>query len=200
MRRLILTLILALGMGLPSLAAAQARKTETAIFAGGCFWCMEHDMRNIPGVIAVMSGYTGGSTVNPDYDDVSSGSTGHYEAIRVTFDPARITYAQLIDRFWPLVDPTDERGQFCDRGAQYRTAVFVTPAQKAAAEASRTKWAARLKSGKMTTPILPAVRFYDAEDYHRDYAIRNATAYKVYRQGCGRDARLVRVWGLRPAG
>jgi peptide-methionine (S)-S-oxide reductase len=200
MRRLFLSLILSLGLALPGLAAAQARKLETAIFAGGCFWCMENDMRSIPGVTAVMSGYTGGHLPNPGYDEVISGSTGHYEAVRVTFDPARITYAQLLDRFWPLVDPTDDRGQFCDRGAQYRTAVFVTPAQKAAATASRAKWAARIKSGKMTTPILPAARFYDAEDYHRDYAIRQAAAYKVYRQGCGRDAKLVRVWGRSPGG
>jgi peptide-methionine (S)-S-oxide reductase len=198
MRRLFVLLIVSLGLALPGLASAQARKLETAVLAGGCFWCTENDLRSIPGVMAVMSGYTGGHTPAPDYDEVSTGSTGHYEAVRVTFDPAKITYAQLLDRFWPNIDPTDNRGQFCDRGSQYRPAIFATPAQKAVAEASRTKWAARLKSGKMVTPILPAARFHDAEEYHRDYAIRQAGAYKAYRQGCGRDARLVRVWGRAP--
>ncbi len=198
MRRLLLTLILALGLGLPGLASAQAKRLETAIFAGGCFWCMEHDMKAIPGVTAVMSGYTGGHLANPTYRDVTSETSGHYEAVRVTFDPSRITYAQLLDRYWPLVDPTDNGGQFCDRGPSYRPAVFVTPAQRAAAEASRAKWAKALKSGKMATPILDAARFYEAEEYHRNYSETAKLNYNLYRRGCGRDARLVRVWGRSP--
>ena len=203
MRCLFLTLCLALGLGLPELALAQAAKpapkppsnSEQAIFAGGCFWCMEHDMKAIVGVTAVMSGYTGGTLLNPRYEDVVRETTGHYESVRVTFDPSKISYAQLLDRYWPLVDPTDDGGQFCDRGPSYRPAVFVTPAQRPIAEASRAKWAAKLKSGMMKTQIVNASRFYDAEAYHRNFSETNSLRYNGYRQGCGRDARLVRVWG-----
>ena len=168
MRRLFLTLLLAIGLGvpglaLPTLALAQAKpapKLEQAIFAGGCFWCMEHDMKAIPGVTAVMSGYTGGTLANPRYEDVVTETTGHYESVRVTYDANKITYAQLLDRYWPLVDPTDDGGQFCDRGPSYRPAVFVTPSQRPIAEASRTKWAAKLKSGMMKAQIVNASRFY----------------------------------------
>ena len=199
MRRLFLALLLTLGLGAALPATAQpARKLETAIFAGGCFWCMEHDMKAIPGVTAVMSGYTGGHVPNPTYRDVTSERSGHYEAVRVTFDPARITYAQLLDRYWPLVDPTDNTGQFCDRGPSYRPAIFVTPAQKPVAEASKAKWTKAIKSGKMLTQIIDATRFYEAEEYHRNYSELNSLNYNVYRRGCGRDARLVRVWGRNP--
>lgn len=169
--------------------------TQEAVFAGGCFWCAEHDFKAIPGVVEVLSGYTGGHVRNPTYQDVISETTGHYEAVRVTFDPARITYRQLVDRYWRLVDPTDDGGQFCDRGPSYRSALFVTPAQRADAEASK---AALVASNRLTAPVATQVlalgAFYPAEEYHRDYAKRNALRYNAYRTGCGRDARLRQVW------
>lgn len=204
MRRRLLALILApllLALGAaPGLAQKPAApkppaRTETAIFAGGCFWCMEHDMGAIPGVISATSGYTGGTVPDPTYEIVTGERSGHYESVRVVFDPTKISYALLMDRYWRLVDPTDAGGQFCDRGPSYRTAVFVTPAQRPIAEASRAKWAAKLKTGKMTTEILPVQRFYEAEEEHRDFAKRNAAYYNRYRTGCGRDFRLTRVWG-----
>lgn len=148
-------------------------------------------MGAIPGVLSVMSGYTGGRNANPTYEN----HPGHYEAVRVRFDPSVITYRQLVDRYWRLTDPTDNGGQFCDRGPSYRSAVFVTPAQKADAEASK---AALVASNRLTAPVvtqvLPLGAFYEAEDYHRDYAKRNALRYNAYRAGCGRDARLRQVW------
>ena len=195
---LIAPLLLAFGLAAPSLAqkpSARAAKTETAIFAGGCFWCMEHDMGAIPGVMSATSGYTGGTVPDPHYEIVTGERSGHYESVRVTYDPSKISYALLLDRYWRLVDPTDAGGQFCDRGPSYRTAVFATPAQQPIAEASRAKWAAKLKTGKMTTQILPVQKFYEAEEEHRDFAKRNAGYYNRYRTGCGRDFRLTRVWG-----
>lgn len=195
---LIAPLLLAFGLAAPSLAqkpSARAAKTETAIFAGGCFWCMEHDMGAIPGVMSATSGYTGGTVPDPTYEIVTGERSGHYESVRVTYDPSKISYALLLDRYWRLVDPTDAGGQFCDRGPSYRTAVFATPAQQPIAEASRAKWAAKLKTGKMTTQILPVQKFYEAEEEHRDFAKRNAGYYNRYRTGCGRDFRLTRVWG-----
>jgi peptide-methionine (S)-S-oxide reductase len=175
---------------------AQAAPLETAIFSGGCFWCMEHDMKAIPGVVSVESGYTGGTLNNPTYQDVITETTGHYESVRVKFDPAKITYANLLNRYWKLVDPTDDGGQFCDRGPSYRPAIFaLTPEQAKIAEASRTVAAKQLKNGMMKEPILPAKTFYPAEEYHRDYAVRHADAYERYRTGCGRDRRLAYIWG-----
>ncbi len=169
--------------------------TQQAVFAGGCFWCVEHDFKAIPGVVEVLSGYTGGHLANPTYQDVITETTGHYESVRVTFDPARITYRQLVDRYWRLVDPTDDGGQFCDRGPSYRSAIFVTPAQRTDAEASK---AALIASNKLAAPVVTQVLtlgpFYPAEEYHRDYARRNALRYNAYRTGCGRDARLRQVW------
>jgi peptide-methionine (S)-S-oxide reductase len=179
--------------------AAAPPKVETAIFAGGCFWCMETDMKAVPGVISVESGYTGGTLRNPTYRDVLTERTGHYEAVRVRFDANRVSYQQLMNRYWKLVDPTDAGGQFCDRGPSYKTAVFVSsPEQRRVAEASRAQAAMELMTGRMTTEILPAATFYLAEEYHRDYARRNKAAYAAYRTGCGRDRRLTAVWG-RPA-
>lgn len=164
---------------------------QEAVFAGGCFWCMEHDMGAIPGVTEVMSGYTGGTNANPTYEN----HPGHYEAVRVRFDPSRISYRQLVDRYWRYTDPTDAGGQFCDRGSSYRPAIFVTPAQRADAEASK---AAVIESGRVNgrviTPVLDLGPFTEAEEYHRDYARRNAMQYQLYRAGCGRDARLREVW------
>lgn len=152
-------------------------------------------MGAIPGVLKVESGYTGGHLKNPRYEDVIKETTGHYEAVRVTFDTDRISYEQLLSRYWPLVDPTDAGGQFCDRGPSYRPAIFVTPGQKAAAEASKQKIVASGRvNGKVIVPVLPLGEFYPAEEYHRDYAKRNAAAYNSYRRGCGRDRILSQVW------
>ena len=189
--------VFAMGWALARPPAAQAAaKLDTAIFAGGCFWCMETDMKAIPGVVSVESGYTGGTLKNPTYQDVITEKTGHYESVRVKFDPSRITYRQLLDRYWKLVDPTDNGGQFCDRGPSYRPVVFVDgPEQQKVAEESRAAAAKTLRTGRMVTPILPATTFYPAEEYHRDFAKRHALQYEMYRTGCGRDARLAEVWG-----
>jgi methionine-S-sulfoxide reductase len=169
--------------------------TATAIFAGGCFWCTEADFDKVPGVIATISGYTGGRTPNPTYEQVSSDTTGHYEAVRVVYDPKRVSYAQLLERFWPTIDPTDAGGQFCDRGSSYRSAIFVTPEQRAAAEASKAKLAkSGVLPGPVATEILPAAPFYPAESYHQDYYKKNPIRYRFYRLNCGRDARLDKVW------
>lgn len=175
---------------------AQA-ETKTAIFAGGCFWCMEQPFDVLPGVISTTSGYTGGQKVNPNYHEVSSGTTGHYEAVKVEYDPAKVSYEKLLEVFWHNIDPGNSTGQFCDTGPQYRTAIFVTDdAQKKAAEESK---AALAKSGKLQGPIatqiLPAATFYPAEDYHQDYYIKSKAKYEFYRFGCGRDARLKVIWG-----
>lgn len=169
--------------------------TETAIFAGGCFWCTEADFEKLPGITDAVSGYTGGTTANPTYEQVSSNGTGHYEAVRVTYDPAQISYPQLVDYYFRTVDPTDAGGQFCDRGESYRTAIFVVDEeQRKAAEAEKAE-ADRQLSGKVVTPILAASEFYEAEGYHQDYYKENSLKYKYYRTRCGRDARLEEVWG-----
>lgn len=173
-------------------ANAAAAHTEVGYFAGGCFWCVEHDMSKIPGVVDVVSGYAGGTIPNPTYDN----HEGYREAVKVVFDPAKISYRQLVDRFWPTIDPTDDGGQFCDRGNAYRTAVWVTTqAQLEAAKASEAAAGAKLKQGKMLTPIYRFTTFYPAEGYHQDFAEKNPLRYSLYRQGCGRDARLKQVWG-----
>ena len=176
-------------------ASAAPANTETAYFAGGCFWCVEADMAKVPGVVDVVSGYAGGELKNPTYEN----HEGHIEAVKVVFDPARVSYRQLIDRFWPTIDPTDAGGQFCDRGRSYTTAVWVkTEAQLEAAKASRAAAAKQLKTGEMVTPILRFSSFWPAERYHQDYAVNNPLRYNVYRQGCGRDRRLKQVWGRSP--
>jgi peptide-methionine (S)-S-oxide reductase len=199
-RKLAALVLMVLALAWPLASATQARaaaaKLDTAILAGGCFWCMESDMKAIPGVVSVESGYTGGTLKNPHYSDVITEQTGHYESVRVKFDTARISYRQLLDRYWKLVDPTDAGGQFCDRGPSYRPAVFVNgPAQQKVAEESRAAAAKALKTGRMLTQILPATAFYPAEEEHRDFAKRHALQYEMYRTGCGRDGRLAEVWG-----
>jgi peptide-methionine (S)-S-oxide reductase len=193
-RRFLIVLAL-LAAPLCALPAAASAATQTAVLAGGCFWCMENDMRGIPGVVKVESGYTGGHVKNPTYRDVTSERSGHYEAVRVTYDPAKIEYAYLLSRYWKLVDPTDDGGQFCDRGPSYRPAVFVDAQQRPVAERSRALAAQRLKTGTMKAQILPLQTFWPAEAYHRDYARNNAVEYHLYRTGCGRDRRLAQVWG-----
>jgi peptide-methionine (S)-S-oxide reductase len=176
-------------------ANVPAERIEIAVFAGGCFWCTEADFEHIPGVIDAVSGYSGGHTANPTYERVSAGGTGHYEAVRVRFDRARIGYADLVRRFLRTVDPTDSGGQFCDRGDSYRTAIFVrNEAQLRAAQAALAEANRRLR-GRVVTPILPLRAFTSAEAYHQDFARRNGARYRFYRTRCGRDARLREVWG-----
>lgn len=170
---------------------------EVATFAGGCFWCTEADFENVPGVVEAVSGYTGGELVEPSYEQVSSGGSGHLESVRVYFDPQVITYQGLLEAFWRMVDPTDAGGQFADRGEQYSTAIFYhDETQRATAEQSRT---ALSNSGRyrtpVVTPIRPAEQFFAAEDYHQDYHTRNPIRYKFYRHNSGRNQYLEETWG-----
>ncbi len=170
-------------------------RRETAVFAGGCFWSVERNFETMPGVVSAVSGFAGGRTASPTYEQVVAGGTGHLEAVQVTFDPARISYRQLVDRFWRTIDPTDARGQFCDRGASYGTAVFATAVQRPAAEASRRAAVAVIGADRFVTPVRDAARFWPAEAYHQDFARRNPVRYGGYSRFCGRDARLRAVWG-----
>lgn len=202
-----IALILALLPSVAFLAGPARAAEETAIFAGGCFWCVEADFERVDGVISAVSGFTGGSMDEPTYEAVSAGDTGHYEAVRITYDPARIGYDKLIWAFFRSVNPTDDGGQFCDRGDSYRTAVFVTgPEQRRLAVAAKAE-AEKDLGKRIVTPILDAMPFHEAEDYHQDFykstAIiltrfgprQKATAYKLYRADCGRDRRVLELWG-----
>ncbi|SMC11990.1 Peptide methionine sulfoxide reductase MsrA [Roseovarius aestuarii] len=202
----LLAVLIAVGLGIQC-QKAHAAGSETLIVAGGCFWCVESDFESVAGVKAAVSGYVGGKTKNPTYKQVTAGGTGHYEAVKITFDPAMVSRAQLLDMFFRSVDPTDAGGQFCDRGASYRTAVFVANAsEKQVAEAAKSKAQADLGQ-KVVTPILSANAFYDAEEYHQDYykgknlvitrfgPKRQSEAYKRYRKACGRDKRVKQLWG-----
>lgn len=174
-----------------------AGKTATAIFAGGCFWCVESDFDHVPGVLKTVSGYTGGRTKNPTYKQVSYERTGHREAVEITYDPTKVTYNQLMTVFWHSVDPTDAGGQFCDRGVSYESAVFVANAeQRRIAEASK---AAAMQSlgQKIVTKIEDAATFYPAEGYHQDYYTKNPVRYKLYRWNCGRNQQVEKVWGAK---
>ncbi|MEH6663862.1 MAG: peptide-methionine (S)-S-oxide reductase MsrA [Brevundimonas sp.] len=176
-------------------AAVQTAGLETAVFAGGCFWSVEHHFEQVPGVVEAVSGFTGGRVSNPGYLQVVRGGTGHVEAVRVTYDPARVSYRRLVDGFWRSIDPTDPAGQFCDRGPSYVTAVFATPEQREAAEASRRAARAALGDPATFTPVRAAERFWPAERSHQDYARRNPRAYQAYVRGCRRVEALRRVWG-----
>jgi peptide-methionine (S)-S-oxide reductase len=172
----------------------KAARTATAIFAGGCFWCTEADFDHVAGVVATVSGYSGGHVANPSYEQVSSGRTGHIEAVRVVYDPARVSYARLAEHFFRTIDPRDDGGQFCDRGYQYRSAIFVAnPRQRRIAEAAKAQ-AEQALGAPVATLILPARNFYPAEDYHQDYYRRNPVRYRFYRWNCGRDRRIEQVW------
>ncbi len=177
---------------------AEPAGTATAILAGGCFWCTEADFEKLPGVISAESGYTAGKTVNPTYQEVSAGRTGHTEAVRIVYDPSRVSYPQLLEHFWRNVDPTVKDRQFCDHGSQYRSGIYYqNDDERKAAEASRD---ALLKSGKVDkihTEIIAATTFYPAEEYHQDYYKKNPLRYGFYRRGCGRDARLEELWGAK---
>jgi peptide-methionine (S)-S-oxide reductase len=190
--------LVALGLAsLPLAAVAQTSQTAQAIFAGGCFWCMEPPYDKTPGVISTTSGYTGGEQATAHYHAVSSGGTGHYEVVRVEYDPAKVSYKRLLEIFWKNIDPFNAKGQFCDTGDQYRAAIFYgNDEEKALAEQSKADGAGMAKSKEpIVTQILPAKPFYAAEDYHQDYYTTNALKYKFYRFNCRRDARLDEVWG-----
>ncbi len=180
-----------------SAPAADKVATESAIFAGGCFWCMEPPFDKLAGVISTTSGYIGGKLVDPGYEQVSAGSTGHAEAVKVVFDPAKISYTQLLDVYWHNVDPFAIDEQFCDHGDQYRTAIFTSgPEQLRLAEQSKHALEASARFDKpIVTRIVPAPTFYPAEGYHQDYYQKNPVRYKFYRYSCGRDARLEQIWG-----
>ena len=192
MNWVMLTVVAALSFCVHS---ASAQQLERAVFAGGCFWCVESDFDTVPGVVATVSGYTGGKTENPTYEQVSAGGTGHYEAVEITYDPTKVSYGALLTAFWHSVDPTDDGGQFCDRGRPYQTAVFVAnDEQRSVAEASKNA-AERILDKPIVSPILAAAPFYAAEDYHQDYYQKNPIRYRYYRWGCGRDNRVKEIWG-----
>jgi peptide-methionine (S)-S-oxide reductase len=203
------TRILRLAMGLLAMLLVSAHAAdkpddqaglEKATFAGGCFWCMQPPFDRLEGVVSTKAGYTGGHKVNPTYEEVSAGGTGHAEAVEITFDPKKISYEKLLDVFWHNVDPTDATGQFCDRGDQYRSEIFYhDDEQKKLAEASK----AALEKSKpfkepIVTKIVAATAFYPAEDYHQEYYKKNPIRYKFYRYSCGRDKRLEQLWGKAP--
>jgi methionine-S-sulfoxide reductase len=174
---------------------ASSGKEERAIFAGGCFWCMQPPFDKTNGVIATYAGYTGGNKENPTYEEVSAGGTGHRESVEVVYDPSKVSYAKLLDIFWHNIDPLDPQGQFCDKGDQYRSAIFYTSdEQKRLAEASKEELIRSGKFDKIYTDILPAKTFYRAEEYHQEYSKKNPIRYRFYRANCGRDKRLKQVW------
>jgi peptide-methionine (S)-S-oxide reductase len=185
--------LLMLGLALPS----YAQKTEKATFAAGCFWCTEEAFEKVPGVISAVSGYIGGTVKGPSYEQVTTGRTGHTEAVEVTYDPAKVSYDRLLDVFWLNHDPTVKDRQFCDVGSQYRPEIFWhTEEQKRLAEASKAKWEKQKPFRQpIVTPITKASAFYVAEDYHQDYYKKNALQYRFYVSGCGRYARLQSLWG-----
>ncbi len=184
-------------LGLSSTSPVLQALEEKAVFAGGCFWCMEPPFDKLEGVSATISGYTGGHVKKPDYKSVSRGRTGHYEVIEVTYDPEKTSYAKLLEVFWRNIDPLDDKGQFCDKGSQYLSAIFVNnEAERAAAEKSKSELqASGVLPGKVVTEILDAAIFYPAEKYHQNYYLKNPLRYKYYRHGCGRDKRLKALWG-----
>ncbi|MFN3910582.1 peptide-methionine (S)-S-oxide reductase MsrA [Hyphomonas sp.] len=194
--------LLATGLAFFSSAGAEDRhlqdppaRVATAVFAGGCFWCVEADFDKVEGVIETVSGYTGGTVEKPTYKQVTRGDTGHYEAVKVTYDPSKVTYDELASYFIRHIDPTDAKGQFCDKGSSYRSAIFVSgQGERQSAETTLTDAGQQLGK-KVATQILPAATFWPAEDYHQDYYIRSAVKYDFYRSACGRDARLEELWG-----
>lgn len=201
MRKLIALLLLPL-LPLHAAPADPPAGSETATFAGGCFWCMVPPFKNLPGVISVTSGYTGGHVPNPTYEQVSGGDTGHAESIEVVYDPGKVDYPKLLELFWHNIDPTTPARQFCDSGDQYRTAIFYHgETQKQQAIASRDALAkSGVLKGPIVTQIVAAGPFYPAEQYHQDYYLKNELRYKIYREGCGRDRRLKALYGEQAGG
>lgn len=205
-RPLLLSVLIVLGLFF-EVHHAKADTTAEIVVAGGCFWCVESDFETVPGVIEAISGFTGGTVSDPSYKQVVRGGTGHFEAVRILYDPEKVTPRTLYDLYFRSIDPLDAGGQFCDRGDAYRTAIFAGDADRAAAEAALANAQAELGQREIVTPILPLGAFYEAEEYHQDYyksdeitltrfgPITRAKAYKRYRAGCGRDARVQQVWG-----
>jgi len=193
MKRSIFALVL-----FASLVPAALAETATAMFAGGCFWCMEAAFQGREGVTDVVSGFTGGSRPNPTYQ---GNHAGHFEAVEVTYDPTVVSYQQLLDLYWVNIDPFDNKGQFCDKGPSYRSAIFpATESERAQAEQSLAAVAARFAPDKVYTEIRPAGRFWPVEEYHQDYYLKNPVRYKYYRWNCGRDQRLEQLWGSDAGG
>ena len=199
LRAVFAVLVLSAALTAPAAGQSTAEKPQQAVatFAGGCFWCVEADFDKVKGVISTTSGYTGGSIANPTYRQVSGGSTGHAEGVKIVYDPAQVTYEKLLQVFWHNIDPLAKDKQFCDSGSEYRSAIFVHGAeQRRLAEASKKALEA---SGRFKQPIqtqiVDAGAFYDAEDYHQDFYLKNPTKYKFYRWNCGRDQRLQELWG-----
>jgi len=192
-----------LTVAIATLAASfQVQATETppakasALFAGGCFWCIEADFEKLPGVIEVESGYTGGQTQNPSYEALSAGKTGHAEAVRVIYDPTKVSYPQLVEYFWRHIDPTVKDQQFCDVGSQYRSGIYwQNEGERKAAEASRDALLKSERFPEIYTEVLPASTFWPAEEYHQNYYKKNPIRYAFCRSGCGRDAHIQQVWG-----
>jgi peptide-methionine (S)-S-oxide reductase len=184
------------------LPASAGSAEAVATFAGGCFWCMEPPFDALPGVLSTTSGYTGGTKPDPSYQEVSAGGTGHAEAVQVVYDPARISYARLLEVFWRNVDPVTPNAQFCDRGSQYRSAIFVhDEEQRRLAEASKRALVESKRFARpIVTEVVPAGEFFAAEEYHQDYYRKNPVRYKLYRTGCGRDRRLHELWGGEAGG
>lgn len=193
-------LLLILCFALPPTAGGAeppGAKRDSATFAGGCFWCMEPPFDKLAGVISTTSGYTGGKTRNPTYEEVSAGHTGHAEAVRIVYDPAKISYSRLLQVFWHNIDPTASDRQFCDSGNQYRSAIFYhnEMQKKLALESKQALDRSKKFPGQIVTEITPASEFYPAEEYHQDYYRKNPLRYKYYRHSCGRDKRLKELWG-----
>ncbi len=197
----LVSILLLMSLSMLSWAETQKFQTASAVFAGGCFWCMEGPFDELDGVISTTSGYSGGHIDNPTYEQVSAGKSGHIEVLQVTYDPAKISYQQLLQTFWVNIDPLDGGGQFCDRGSHYAAAIFY--ATEAEREAAQDSLLALAESGRFEAPIrtqlLAATKFYPAESYHQNYYQRNPVRYKYYRWHCGRDQRLNEVWGEQAA-
>lgn len=195
--QILISITVILGATIFAWQAQATDKTDTVIFAGGCFWCVESDFDNVPGVVKTVSGYTGGAIENPTYKIVSAGGSGHLEAVKIAFDPDIVSYQELLDVFWRSVDPTDDGGQFCDRGESYKTAIYVnSPQQRQSAEDSkRLIDASGILKDPVVTPVIDATAFYPSEEYHQDYYTKNPVRYKFYRYSCGRDKRVRDLWG-----
>ena len=197
--RIALGVVLAAGLLATTIGIASAQeKTERAIFAGGCFWCVESDFDKVPGVISATSGYTGGTVANPTYQQVSAGNTGHAESVEVVYDPAKVSYAKLLDYYWHHIDPLAKDRQFCDAGDEYRTAIFYfSDEQRKLAEDTKKQVEAKFAPRTVYTQIVKASAFYKAEEYHQKYYKKNEARYKFYRWNCGRDQRIEQLWGKK---
>ncbi len=182
-------------IGTTSSAFAEQR---TVVFAGGCFWCMEPPFDKVEGVIRTISGYAGGVKRNPTYKQVSAGKTKHLEVVQVTYDPKKVSFKELLEIFWVNIDPLDERGQFCDKGSSYLTAIFYNSKKEEKLAQTSKKRVAGILKGPLATQLLPLTEFWPAEDYHQDYYKKNPTRYKFYRWNCGRDRRLKQLWNEKP--